>query len=80
MLDAFTQLIQQHAKDVAFCILGWIVFSSLTSALPEPDTKSGKPYIFLHAFCHALSFNLKQSAVSFMRLVHMLPAEPPKEP
>lgn len=39
-------------------LVGYWIFSSMVSALPSPDDKSGKGYKFLFAFAHGLAANV----------------------
>lgn len=75
MVDALTKLVAEHAKDVVFAVLVWIGISTLADALPEP--KGNGLYRFVHMFLHGLSGNLKTSAISFLRLIHVMPPETP---
>lgn len=46
-------------------IVGYWIFSSMTTALPLPDGNGPKSYQFLYAFLHSLAGNVDRAASAF---------------
>lgn len=46
-------------QEIPFWIVAlYLVYMAAVQALPRPDSASGKGYVFLYGFFHALAFNL----------------------
>lgn len=51
--------IQQHLFWTG--VIGYWLFSAIVGAAPEPDSSSGKGYVFLYRFIHLIGGNLKNA-------------------